>query len=123
MIVEDDLDRISLVKLFIATGRALNWTWHAYCVLTTHYHLLIETTRESLSKGMHRINGRYAQRFNERHDRFGHLFQNRFGAYVIETEGYFESAAVYVLHNAYSAGLCDDPESWPWGGRRPALPS
>jgi REP element-mobilizing transposase RayT len=122
VIVEDDLDRIFLVKLLITTGGALNWTWHAYCVLTTHYHLLVETTRASLSKGMQRINGRYAQRFNERHDRFGHLFQNRFGAYVVETDDYFEAAAEYVLNNAFNAGLCDNAESWPWGGRRPTLP-
>jgi putative transposase len=121
-IVRDDHDRIFLVSLFATTGLAFSWTWHAYCVLTTHYHLLFETTRESLSKGMQRINGLYAQRFNERHDRFGHLFQGRFGARIVESEEHFDTALPYVLDNAQRAGLCDDGESWPWAGRKPVPP-
>ena len=52
----------------------------AYCLMGNHYHLIVETELASLSAGLHRLNGLYAQGFNERHDRVGHLFQGRFGA-------------------------------------------
>ena len=46
----------------------------AYCLMGTHYHLLLEGTSADLSRLMHQLNSRYAQRFNERHGRHGHLF-------------------------------------------------
>jgi len=91
-----------------------DWTIHAYCLLPNHYHLIVETTRAELSNGMQRLNGLYAQHFNHRHDRVGHLFQNRFSSYVIESEEHFEQALAYVRANPIEAGLCERVEDWPW---------
>ncbi len=60
------------------------------------------------------MNGRYAQRFNQRYDRVGHVFQNRFGSYVIESEEHFERALGYVRANPVEAGLCRRIAEWPW---------
>jgi REP element-mobilizing transposase RayT len=92
------------------------WKVHAHCLLPNHYHLIVESSREALSKGMQRLNGLYAQRFNRRHDRVGHLFQNRYASYVIENEEYFERAIAYVRANPVEAGLCERIEDWPWAG-------
>ncbi len=62
------------------------------------------------------VNFRIAQRFNERHDRVGHLFQGRFGARAIEGDAHFSNVAEYVLDNAVRAGLCATREEWPWLG-------
>jgi putative transposase len=65
---------------------------------------------------MHRLNGGYAQRFNQRYDRAGHVFQNRFTSYVIESEEHFERAVAYVHANPVKAGLCGQITEWPWAG-------
>ena len=97
------------------------WTLHAYCLLPNHYHLIVEATRPDLSTGMQRLNGRYAQRFNQRYDRVGHVFQNRFSSYVIESEEHLGRALAYVHANPIEAGLCERPEEWPWTNLGPLM--
>jgi putative transposase len=92
------------------------WTLHAYCLLPNHYHLIVESKQGDLSAGMHKLNGRYAQRFNRRYDRVGHVFQNRFSSYVIETDEHFLRALDYVRANPIEAGLCTSLDEWPWSG-------
>jgi REP-associated tyrosine transposase len=111
--VDDDDRRIFLVRLTDVVRR-FNWRWYALCLMHTHYHVVIETTRVSLSAGLKRLNGLYAQGFNERHERGGHLFGDRFWASLIETEEHFRAACWYVVCNPVRAGLCDEPEDWPW---------
>jgi putative transposase len=100
---------------------ALGWICHAAVVLTTHYHVVLETTRERLSRGLHGLNGHYALRFNERHERYGHVFAERFRAKVIEDEDYLFDACNYVVLNPVKAGLCERPEDWPWSFSRYGL--
>ena len=92
------------------------WTLHAYCLLPNHYHLILETKREALTAGMHSLNGQYAQRFNRRYDRVGHVFQNRFSSYVIASDEHFRRALAYVRANPVEAGLCASTGDWPWSG-------
>jgi putative transposase len=112
----DDADYIYFQDLLENVSERFGWTVHAHCLLPNHYHLVVESSRESLSKAMHRLNGLYAQRFNRRHDRVGHLFQNRYSSYVIESEEYFEQVIAYVRANPVEAGLCESVEDWPWAG-------
>jgi putative transposase len=118
----DDEDRSDFIAHLSRTARALLWACHAYCLMTTHYHLVLETRRESLSQGMHRLNGLYAQRFNARHARRGHLFENRFQAYAIDTEDHLAAAIEYVLNNPVRAGLCESSDQWPWSGSAGTVP-
>ena len=76
------------------------------------YHLIVETERSKLSRGMQVLNGRYAQVFNQRHDRDGHLFRARYAVYVIEDEVGLEANCLYVLENPVRAGLCEKPSDW-----------
>jgi REP element-mobilizing transposase RayT len=115
-IVVDDLDRLFFVTLVRSTVVGLDWVCHAWCLLTNHFHLVIEAPRVSVSAGMKRINGLHAQRFNHRHARRGHLFQDRFGARVIEDDDYLEAVCGYVLANPVRAGLTKRVEDWRWCG-------
>jgi len=114
-IFRDDLDYADVKQQLLRVREAYGWTLHAYCLLPNHYHLIVEAKQRDLSIGMQRLNGRYAQRFNQRYDRVGHVFQNRFGSYVIETEEHFARALAYVAANPVEAGLCKRIEDWPWG--------
>jgi putative transposase len=115
-IVGDDHDRSALVASLAEVGRRFAWTCHAWCLMTTHYHLVVEAQLDALSRGIHRANGPYAQRFNRRYDRSGHLFEGRFSIRFIDSEQYLEVACRYVLENPVRAGICAHPAQWPWGG-------
>jgi putative transposase len=90
------------------------WICLGYCLLTNHYHLLIHTPEDTISAGMHRLNGLYAQWFNDTHGVDGHLFQSRFYSDIVETEAHMLELIRYVAMNPVRAGLCLWPEDWPW---------
>lgn len=113
-IVRDDFDRLAILGLLDRVAARFGWVCHAFCLMSNHYHLVLATDVTGLARGMHRLNGVYAQRFNRRYDRNGHLFQNRYDARLIEAEEAFEAACRYVADNPVRAGLCDRPEDWPW---------
>jgi REP element-mobilizing transposase RayT len=110
-----DLDRLDFLSLFEIASRKAAWTCHAWCLMTTHYHLVLETSMTELSSAMHRLHTAYAQRFNRRHYRRGHLFESRFSAWVIRDEAHLEAACRYVLDNPARAGM-DGDNPWPWVG-------
>ena len=117
----DQRDRLRFLRLLASCERLHGWTSHAYCLMTTHYHLVVEARRQDLSRGAHRLNGRYAIAFNRRYGRCGHLFAERFSARVVESEDYLFDACAYVVLNPVRAGLCVRAEDWPWSYSRYGL--
>jgi putative transposase len=114
----DDDDRRYFLCLLVEAVDRFGWHCHAFCLMTTHYHFVVESACSDLSAGLHRLNGRYALGFNHRHGRFGHLFAERFSSFAIESEDYLYGACNYVIENPVRAGLCETPEDWPWGASR-----
>jgi putative transposase len=110
----DDVDRVDFLNLLSTVASRVGWKVHAYCLLDTHYHLVVETTTENLSAGMQRLNGRYAQLFNQRHRRRGHVFDGRFHSWVVRDERHFEATCAYVAHNPVRVQLCRTAADWPW---------
>jgi REP element-mobilizing transposase RayT len=86
--------------------------------MTNHYHLVVDALRDELSAGCHRLNGVYAQTFNRRYRRKGHLFGDRFWSGLIEDDDELHDTCAYVLANPVRAGLCEQPTDWPWNGSR-----
>ena len=111
-------DRRYFMRLLADVVHRLAWRMYAMCLMTTHYHLVLEATRPRLSGGMQRLNGRYAEAFNARYERRGHLFGDRFAARVLESEEYLAAACRYVVLNPVRAGLCERAADWPWSASR-----
>lgn len=91
-------------ELFLDTlGEACarcGWRVHAYVLMGNHYHMLLETPEANLVAGMQWLQGTYTKRFNVRHKEWGHLFQGRYKALLIEgAKGYFAAAAAYIHLN------------------------
>jgi REP element-mobilizing transposase RayT len=86
--------------------------------MTNHYHLVVASLRDELSEGFHRLNGVYAQTFNRRHGRKGHLWGDRFWSGLIESDAELDATCRYVLDNPVRAGLCERPADWAWSGSR-----
>lgn len=116
MVFLDDMDRAAFTFLLRQAVDRFSLRIIAWCLLGTHFHLIVECRREELSLAMHRLNGLYAQRFNRRHGRRGHLFEERFSAWVVENEEHLHAAIRYVIWNPVAAGLCREPREWIWSG-------
>jgi putative transposase len=95
-----------------------NWRCNAYCLMGTHFHLIVYTVTATLSVGMRRLLGDYAQWFNWKYGRRGHLFASRFSSRHITEDAHLMEAHRYVALNPVRAGLCDDPAEWRWGSYR-----
>jgi putative transposase len=113
---EDDDRELSLMLL----GEVVRFRWilDDYALMGNHYRLSITTPECTLSTGMHRLLGRYAQRFNKKFRRRGHLFQDRFKSVLVEDEFYALEVSRYIALNPVQAGLCDRPEDWRWSSYR-----
>ncbi len=110
----DDTEYQYFLKLWsrVVTSEGLAcWT---YCLMPNHVHLVVQPSRGNLSRAMARLNGAYAQWFNRRHRRVGHVTQGRFKAQVVQHHRYLLAVCRYVLLNPVRAGLTDDAMDWPW---------
>ena len=94
------------------------WELRAYCLMPNHCHMLLWIPEANLSRGMQRLHGLYAQRFNRRHSFDGHLFQGRFHSVVVESHAHALELGRYIALNPVRAGLCSAPAEWPWSSHR-----
>lgn len=98
-------------RLFLETlGEAVErtgWVVHAWVLMKTHYHLLLETPEPNLVAGMNWFPGTFTQRYNILHKEWGHLFQGRYKAKIIDDKdpAYFRKVADYIHLNPAVAGL------------------
>jgi putative transposase len=117
-IVLEDRDCELFLFLLGKVVGLLGWTVHAYCLMTNHYHLLVETPNPDISVGMQLLNGQYAQAFNRRHGYEGHLFERRFYSEVVESDWHLLEVSRYIVLNPVRAGLCRHPSEWRWSSYR-----
>ena len=89
-------------------------SFYAYCLMPNHVHLLIKEESEDLSSVIKRISAAYALYFNKKHERCGHLFQDRFKSEPVNDAAYFFTLLRYIHQNPMAAGLSKDVISYPW---------
>jgi putative transposase len=110
------------VLLFLTTlarvVKETGWICHAYCLMPNHFHLVLETPKPNLAAGMRRLNSTFAQGFNKRHSRVGHVLQGRYHSVLIGKESHLLEVCRYVALNPVRARLCTAPGSWPWSSYR-----
>ena len=87
---------------------------HTYCLMDTHYHLLVETPYANLGPAMQWINVSYAMFFNRRLGRHGHLFQGRYKAILIEADAYLKHLSRYIHLNPVRAKMVTRPGDYHW---------
>ena len=110
----NEADHQAFLELLAQVCERFNWVVHAYCLMTNHYHLLLETPDANLSNGMRQLNGVYTQIFNRTHKRVGHLFQGRFKAILVQKDSYLLEVSRYIVLNPVRAAMVDNCEEWPW---------
>lgn len=117
-IYRDDQDRRGYLSVLAEVCQRFNWHVHAYCLMDNHYHLLVETPDGNLSHGMRQLNGVYTQRFNQYHNRVGHVFQGRYKAIIVQKDAYLLELSRYIVLNPVRARMVRAPKDWPWSSYR-----
>jgi putative transposase len=113
-------DRTAALGMLMKAARRFEIEVEAACIMTTHYHAVVEGDCASLSVAMQSFHSRYARALNKRYGRYGHVFAERFQCRVVEEDGVFDRCG-YVLGNPVKAGLCERVEDWPWSYSRYGL--
>ncbi|MDD2338216.1 MAG: transposase [Geobacteraceae bacterium] len=91
---------------------------HVYCLMTNHYHVLMETPQGNLSQIMRHINGAYTTYFNIKRKRTGHLFQGRYKAIVVEADAYALELSRYMHLNPVRVGMVSKLQDYEWSSYR-----
>ena len=78
---------------------------HTYCLMTNHYHLLIETTDKNISDAMRKLNSKYSIYFNKKYNRSGHLWQGRYASYYLYDDIHFWYVSKYIERNPIKANM------------------
>ena len=79
----DDDDRVRFLSILEVVCKHFNWSLHAFCLMSKHYHVSVETLQGNLSPGMRQLNGVYTQGVNRSHGRAGHVFQGVNASWIV----------------------------------------
>ncbi|HST18233.1 MAG TPA: transposase [Gaiellaceae bacterium] len=113
-VFRDDVDRETFIRLLRDEVARSSWTCLAYALMSTHYHVLLRLNEPTLSSGCQRLNGRYAQAYNLRWGRRGHLFERRFRDVIVDSDAHRYEVTRYIHLNATRAHMCEAPEDHVW---------
>lgn len=117
----DQDDYSQFLEVLKEASRMWNLRVSAYCLMSNHYHLLIQTPDGNLSRCMRHINGVYTQRFNRKHELDGQLFRGRYKAVLVEEDEHLIELLRYIHRNPIRANMVDDPEDYKWSSHRDYL--
>ncbi|MBC8309405.1 MAG: transposase [Planctomycetes bacterium] len=111
----DSYDYNEYIRLLVKSYRKYPLDIIAFVLMPNHYHLLIRALdRENVSRCMHWVNGMYARYFNDRYERTGHLWQNRFYSKEIRDGRQLGNTWMYVDQNPLRASMVNNPTDWKW---------
>ncbi len=118
LIFIDDYDRREYLRLLSRAKKEQGTKLFGYCLMSNHTHLCLQVDNVPLSKVMHSLNHLYALYFNQRHDRVGHLFQERYFAKVCLDDQYLLTMLAYIDWNPVHGGIVSDPQDYLWSSHR-----
>lgn len=110
----DDEDRMKYLSVLQETLVRFPFTLHAFCIMTNHTHLQIETSNTSPTVIMSHLNTKFAKYFNKKYEFTGHVFEKRYGAKLLDSLDYEFDVSKYIHRNPLKAGLVDQLEDYPW---------
>lgn len=113
-VFRDDVDRSRFLEVLGNVMARFRWRVLCFCLMSNHYHLLVLTVEPNLARGMRQLNGVYAQWFNRRHERVGHLFSGRYKAVLVQRERHLPAAVRYIVRNPVRAQLVRRVDEWRW---------
>ena len=113
-IFEDEQDYRFFLYLLKRYSKENSIQLHAFCLMTNHFHLLLETGENEIWKMMHPVMSTYARYYNTRYGYIGHLFQGRYYSCLVEKLNYFLQVGKYIHLNPVKAGISAKAENYEW---------
>jgi REP element-mobilizing transposase RayT len=117
-VFRNDSDRELYLRRLAHYRDRFRFRLYAYCLMSNHVHLALETGPVHLSRIVLALHGSYAQAFNHRHERVGHLFQGRYKAFLVQKTSYLLALVRYIHENPVKAGLVSEPRLYRWSSDR-----
>ena len=117
----DDMDRQVFLELIKESQKRFGCTLHAYCLMTNHIHMLLETGNMEVGKYMKYLSGCYAMYYNSKYNYQGHVFESRYKSCMVREDGYFLQTSRYIHLNPVKAGMAEHPENYLWSSYRTML--
>lgn len=117
-IFADTMDRQVYLEILKTSLKKYGCILHAYCLMTNHIHLLLETGSIETGKVMKYISGCYAMYYNSKYKYRGHLFESRYKSCLVKEDGYFLQTSRYIHLNPVKAGIIEYPENYQWSSYR-----
>jgi putative transposase len=111
-------DRVTFLEYCHESHRKFQAVFHTYCLMSNHFHFLLETPLANLSRIMHFINASYTIHYNRKHGKVGHLLQGRFKAILVESDLYAQELSRYMHLNPVRAKIVPFPEDYLWSSYR-----
>jgi Transposase and inactivated derivatives len=113
-VFSDDSDRYKFLKTISSKKSKIGFNLYAYCLMSNHVHLLVNTVNSEISRIMQSINTEYAHYFNQKYERVGHVFQDRFKSEPVETDTYLLTVVRYIHANPLKAALVAQTDQYQW---------
>lgn len=113
-IFEDDEDRLTFISSLERYKEISQCRIFAYCLMDNHVHILLQEVTEPIGMLIQRISSSYVIWFNRKHERCGHLFQERFRSEAVETDEYFLTVLRYIHQNPVKAKIVNDAADYKW---------
>ncbi len=114
VVFKESVDYEYFEELMCFYAKSFNITIHNYCLMSNHYHLLLEIKEENLSKFMRQLGMNYAIYFNKKNKRSGHLWQGRFKSWYITDDSYLYTLMCYIEQNPLKANIVKDIKEYPY---------
>jgi len=113
-IFEDEEDNEKLLEVLQECKVISGFELFAYCLMGNHTHFLMKTHEEELDQIFKRVGARYVYWYNNKYQRSGHLFQDRFKSEAIESDRQFLAVLRYIHQNPVKANLCESISKYRW---------
>jgi REP element-mobilizing transposase RayT len=117
----DDLDRFEFLRGLVRVTAGFEWRCMGFCLMRTHYHLIVEVADGVLPAAMQSLNHGYASHFNRRHGLRGHVQSRRYGSRRVSRTEELVGTYAYAMNNPVEARLCPRASLWPWSSFRGTL--
>jgi putative transposase len=117
----DDHDRLEFLRHLARVTAQTEWRCMGFCLMRTHYHLIVEVEDGVLPVAMHSLNLAYARQFNRRHGLRGHAQSRRYGSRRIAGNHDLIATYGYGMNNPVEAGQCSKASLWRWSSFRGTL--
>jgi len=109
-----DVDKQTFLEILSEKAAILGVRLIGYCVMSNHFHLLLENSSGRMSDLLKQVNGSYGIYYRRRHGGKGYVFQGRFQSTLIQDDSYLRLAILYLLQNPVRAGLVPTISEYPW---------